>query len=311
MEVLKHLLARLFFSLLVVLAAVVLLRLARLFIQRLSKGRMKGLPRKKLMTLYSILHSVLRALIYFLAAVMILDIFGINTASLIATAGIGGIAFAFGAQKIIADVFSGIFLPIDGRLEVGDYITVGGISGTVQRLELRHTIIADYTGALHIFPNSQIGVITNYGKGNIRCDAKIAVPYAISTEESRAMVERAAARLQAEEAKLYTEAISFLGVEESGPFTYTILVGAATKSGDQWAGARRLREAVISEMENLLDDGRGAASCDCRAFPPQDASDRRASERPGGTRTDRSQTAQAAASLSASEKGENDASAKR
>lgn len=259
MEALTGLLTRIFYSLLVVLAAFGLLRLSHILIQRLSKGRVKHLPRKKLLTLYSILNSVLRAVIYFLAMVLILDIFGVNTASLIATAGIGGIAFAFGAQKIIADVFSGIFLLLDGRLELGDYVSIGGISGTVQRLELRHTTIADYNGAVHIFPNSQIGVISNYGKGNIRCDARVAVPYTISVEESRAMVERAAVKLQLSQAKLYTEVANFLGVEEAGPFTYTILVGAATRSGDQWTGARRLREAIISEMAELLEDGRGDA----------------------------------------------------
>ena len=97
-----------------------------------SKRKVSLVESSKFETLSKSLHSVARFLVIFFAIVYILDIVGINTRSIIATAGIGGIAIAFGAQTIIQDFIKGMFIIFDDTIRVGDWILIAGIEGEVE-----------------------------------------------------------------------------------------------------------------------------------------------------------------------------------
>lgn len=91
----------------------------------------------KVDTIKNIILNIIYFVIYFLAGIFILDLFGVNTSSLIATAGIGGIAIAFGSQQLVKDFIMGTLIILEDQFRVGEYISVGGVDGYVIETGLR------------------------------------------------------------------------------------------------------------------------------------------------------------------------------
>ena len=129
-------------------------------------------------TLSSLCCYLVTILFYLFGVCAVLNVFGLgNTVgSLLATAGIGGLAIGFGAQSIIKDFFSGAFLIFEGQIEIGDYICVAGLTGTVEKIQLRTTQIRATNGELHIIPNGNITNVTNYSRGGLLAIADIPMP---------------------------------------------------------------------------------------------------------------------------------------
>ena len=99
------------------------------------------------------------------AGMLILDELGISIAPLLATAGVAGIAIAFGAQSLIKDYFTGFFLLLEDQIRVGDVVEVAGRGGLVEDLTLRYVRLRDLEGHVHYVPNGEIKLVTNRTRG--------------------------------------------------------------------------------------------------------------------------------------------------
>jgi len=132
---------------------------------------------KRAATLSALLLSVLRYVVYFIAGIMILQTFGVQTSSILASAGIAGLAVGFGAQNLVKDVISGFFIIFEDQFDVGDYVTVAGITGVVEELGLRSTRIREWTGHLHTIPNGEIKMVKNYNRGSILAVVTVSISY--------------------------------------------------------------------------------------------------------------------------------------
>ncbi len=205
----------------------------------------------KLETLIKIFYSTVRVIIIFIAITIILDIFGINTSSLIATAGIGGIAIALGAQTLIADFVKGIFIIFDDKLRVGEWVVCSGVEGTVEEVNLRITKIRDYNGSLHIIPNSNITNVQNYNRGAQRSEAYFCVSNDTKLEQVKAMIESVSQKIKniPEYKNVFIEDLSFFEITEFKDFSYTVRVTSLVKIGTQWEISRKIRELIKIEME--------------------------------------------------------------
>lgn len=205
----------------------------------------------KLETLIKIFYSTVRVIIIFIAITIILDIFGINTSSLIATAGIGGIAIALGAQTLIADFVKGIFIIFDDKLRVGEWVVCSGVEGTVEEVNLRITKIRDYNGSLHIIPNSNITNVQNYNRGAQRSEAYFCVSNDTKLEQVKAMIESVSQKIKniPEYKNVFIEGLSFFEITEFKDFSYTVRVTSLVKIGTQWEISRKIRELIKIEME--------------------------------------------------------------
>ena len=205
----------------------------------------------KLETLIKIFYSTVRVIIIFIAITIILDIFGINTSSLIATAGIGGIAIALGAQTLIADFIKGIFIIFDDKLRVGEWVVCSGVEGTVEEVNLRITKIRDYNGSLHIIPNSNITNVQNYNRGAQRSEAYFCVSNDTKLEQVKAMIESVSQKIKniPEYKNVFIEDLSFFEITEFKDFSYTVRVTSLVKIGTQWGISRKIRELIKIEME--------------------------------------------------------------
>ncbi|MCL2317350.1 MAG: mechanosensitive ion channel family protein [Actinomycetia bacterium] len=106
----------------------------------------------------------------------VLGEFGVNLAPLLASAGIGGIALAFGAQSLVKDVLSGVFLVIEDQFGLGDAITVGAIFGTVESVGLRVTRLRDASGQVWYVRNGEIATLGNKTQGSATSQVQLSVP---------------------------------------------------------------------------------------------------------------------------------------
>lgn len=237
----------------VVLICFLTLKLVHKIIIRFFNRNKKKINRNsaKLETLIKIFYSTVRVIIIFIAITIILDIFGINTSSLIATAGIGGIAIALGAQTLIADFVKGIFIIFDDKLRVGEWVVCSGVEGTVEEVNLRITKIRDYNGSLHIIPNSNITNVQNYNRGAQRSEAYFCVSNDTKLEQVKAMIESVSQKIKniPEYKNVFIEGLSFFEITEFKDFSYTVRVTSLVKIGTQWEISRKIRELIKIEME--------------------------------------------------------------
>ena len=147
----------------VLVVALIIGMVIRRFVRRVAKRH--GVD-KKAQTLNSVIGNFFTYLLYFIAIVMILSIFGVNTSSILASAGIIGVAIGLGAQSLVKDIISGVFILFDNYFAVGDYVEAAGYEGFVEEIGIRSSKIRDWSGQLYVFPNGAINGVANYSKGD-------------------------------------------------------------------------------------------------------------------------------------------------
>lgn len=131
---------------------------------------------RRLNTLSGLFNVVIHFVIWILSVVLIITLLGINAAPVFASAGLIGAGLAFGAQSLIKDFLSGVFIISENQYRVGDFVEIMGVSGTVQSIGLRTTVLRDLNGSVHHIPNGSIIVTTNktVGYGQINLDIGVA-----------------------------------------------------------------------------------------------------------------------------------------
>ena len=127
---------------------------------------------KRLKTLVALATAIAHTSVWVIGIFMIVGLMGVNTTPVFASAGLVGAGFVFGAQNLIKDFVSGIFILTENQYRVGDFVEILGVSGTVQAIGLRTTILRDLNGSVHHVPNGSIIVTTNktMGYGAINLD---------------------------------------------------------------------------------------------------------------------------------------------
>ena len=226
----------------------------RKLIDKFLGGRVvkkSAVNKNKVSTISKALYSVIRIVIIFIAITMILDIFGINTSTLIATAGVGGVAIALGTQTLIADFIKGIFIILDDKIRVGEWIMAAGVEGEVEALDFRVTKVRDFDGSLHIIPNSEITTVRNFNRGFMASDATFSVSYDTSLEEVKEMVAKVSNELsQMEEyKKVFKEKFEIFEIKDLNEFSYKVRIIARVRAGLQWEISRQARILIKREME--------------------------------------------------------------
>ncbi len=119
-------------------------------------------------TLKSLLGSVIGFVLAFVVIIMVIQAVGFNIVPILTTASVAGLAVGFGAQKLVRDVIGGFFIIAENQYAVGDYITIGAITGVVEELGMRITKIRDNVGRLCIIPNGDIAQVCNHSRGNLQ-----------------------------------------------------------------------------------------------------------------------------------------------
>jgi small conductance mechanosensitive channel len=239
-------------KLLIILLIFISIKLISSLINRIIDRTLKldlntNINNNRATTIVSTLKKVIKYILVFIGLIMTLELLGINTASILATAGIGGLAIGFGAQSLVKDVITGFFILIEDQYSVGDYVQIRDMYGIVEELGLRVTKIRAFSGDLYIIPNGSIDLVTNSSRGNMRA----LVVVSISNEEN---IERATTVLtEALEVFKDNESIvdgpKVLGVSNIGEYNIDINIWAKTKPMEQWAVEREIRKVAIEALQ--------------------------------------------------------------
>ncbi|HHW91908.1 MAG TPA: mechanosensitive ion channel family protein [Firmicutes bacterium] len=248
-----NLVPKLLVIIIIILLARLLLRLGYLLTNRVLKSREgKGhLEERKYETLQHLVNSILRYLVYFVAGVSILDTIGISVASVLAGAGVAGLAVSFGAQNLVRDIITGFFIIFEDQYAVGEYISVGEFSGIVEEIGLRVTKLRAFAGDLHIIPNGNITQVTNYSRGNMRALVDIPIAYEEDIDKALAVLEETSRELAAKIPEI-VEGPHVLGVVDLGEVGVVLRVIAQARPMYQWGVERQLRKGY---KEALAEHG--------------------------------------------------------
>ncbi|MEW6687997.1 MAG: mechanosensitive ion channel family protein [Pseudomonadota bacterium] len=122
--------------------------------------------------------------ILIVAAMLVLNELGISIAPILATAGVAGIAIGFGAQSLVKDYFSGLFILLEDQIRQGDVVQVAGIGGLVEEVTLRYVRLRDFEGHVHFVPNGEIKIVTNRTRDYAQALIEVGVAYREDTDEA-------------------------------------------------------------------------------------------------------------------------------
>ena len=201
-------------------------------------------------TVGSVVRSGATILIFGTAAMMVLGQFGVNLAPVLASAGVLGLAVGFGAQNLVKDFLSGIFMLLEDQYGVGDHVDLGDAVGAIERVGLRTTTVRDVSGMLWHVRN---GTIERVGNGSQdHAVAVVDVPLALDADTAHAttVAQNAAVRAVAEQGHAHDvlDTPQVLGVQAVSTSGMTLRLTATTRPGRQWAVQRAVTERVVADL---------------------------------------------------------------
>ena len=197
-------------------------------------------------TLIGITVATMRVLIWLLAAMIALSELNIDIGPLVAGAGVVGIALGFGAQELIQDFVSGIFIILENQYRIGDVVEFEGVSGQVTDITMRSTVIRDLDGSEHHFPNGMIRHTVNKTMEYSKVNLDIGVSYEDDLKKVETVVNDVGSELANDDtwADDIIEAPTFLRVDNFGDSSVDIKIVGRTKPSRQWAVTGELRKRL-------------------------------------------------------------------
>lgn len=216
------------------------------------EGEMGGTGATRQETLAPLLRGVFVVLLGIVVVLTVLNSLGVQILPLIAGASIIGLAIGFGSQKLVQDVISGVFFLIDDAFRRGEYIDLGSVKGTVEKISLRSMQLRHHMGALHTIPFGEIRHITNYSRDWVMMKLKLRLTYETDVEKVRKLIKNLGQELLEDEniGPLFLQPLKSQGVYSMEDDSAMILrVKFMTKPGDQFM----VRKAVFAKIRELFE----------------------------------------------------------
>ncbi|MFI5613337.1 mechanosensitive ion channel family protein [Amycolatopsis sp. NPDC051903] len=207
--------------------------------------------RQRAKTIGSVLRSMSTFLIYGLAFILVLGELGINLAPIIASAGIVGVALGFGAQNLVRDFLSGIFMMIEDQYGVGDVVDIGPATGTVEAVGLRITTLRDLQGTVWYVRNGEVLRVGNSSQGFAVAVVDVPLGYSADVDLASTVLIGAATKAVESDALAVNvmEPPEMLGVEKVTPEGILLRLTVKVRPGKQWAVQRALRAHLLAALE--------------------------------------------------------------
>lgn len=227
----------------------ILMRLIiRRFLRRITSEHAKGgeEDKERRQTIGMVLRTVSSLLIWTIAFLLALSYGGVNLGPFIAAAGIGGVAIGFGAQNLVRDFLAGFFIILEDQYHVGDIIRIANVSGEVEKVTLRATVLRDLDGQVHNVPNGEITVSSNFTKGFSRYLLDLPVPYEEDVDRAVEIVKEAFEDMRKEPdyTGIILGPLTVLGVNDYSASEILVRMYLETLPGRQWYVGREFRRRI-------------------------------------------------------------------
>ena len=194
-------------------------------------------------TLVPLFGSIITYAVYFVAGVLILNVFGINPTPILAGAGIAGLAVGLGAQNLINDMVSGFFILFEEHFLIGDFIKIGEAEGWVESIDLRTTRIRDNAGRHHIIRNGQIVDLVHYSKDYTNAVVEVGVAYESDLDAVFATLKQVGEQMLSSN-DMVLEATSVKGLDNFGESEMLVRTVTRVKPGCHLPVERDLRKRI-------------------------------------------------------------------
>ncbi len=206
---------------------------------------------KRLETLGRVLRYAATVAITLITGMLVLSELGISIAPILASAGIVGLAVGFGAQSLIKDYFTGLFLLLENQIHQGDVVEVAGKGGLVEEVTLRYIRLRDYEGNVHYVPNGAVTTVTNRSRGFAFAVIDVRIAYREDVEEVFAVMREVAAGMRADPVlgPLIQEDLDIAGVNDWMDSAVMIRARFKVHTLQQWT----VRRAFLLRLKQAFD----------------------------------------------------------
>ncbi len=204
-------------------------------------------PNPRARTLLTIFRNAIAIALVVVTTMVVLAEVGINIAPLLAGAGVLGLAIGFGAQKLVQDVITGVFIQLERAIDVGDLVTAGGITGTVERMTIRSLGLRDMHGTYHLLPFSSVDTVSNYNRDFAFHVGEYGIGYREDSDEAIAHLRAAFDELladAAQRAQILDPVLEVHGVTALADNSVNIRVRIKTLPGGQFGVGRAYNRLV-------------------------------------------------------------------
>jgi small conductance mechanosensitive channel len=239
----------------IAIIAFVLSRLLRLATSRMihvSEKSDAGLVRRaEVRTMAGVIRATGLAIIAVIAFLQALDSMGFNLAPLLASAGVAGIAIGLAAQNIVKDMFNGMLFLLEDQFNVGDTVRLAGLTGVVESMTLRKTMVRDGDGTLYVIPNSQITTVANLSAEYSVATINVSVDFSANPDEVTKLLKRIAmdVRNSEEFKKVFLQDPQVLGVDAVKGSQVIFPVVFKTIATQQYGPVREFQRRVRLALE--------------------------------------------------------------
>jgi small conductance mechanosensitive channel len=233
-----------------------------LWLARAVRGRLvafltltprRGTPQERenrARTLVSVFSNAATVAIFIGGCLMILSELGVNIVPLVGGAAVAGLAVAFGAQNLIRDYFSGFMILLENQYGINDVIRICGVSGQVERVTLRVTVLRDHEGAIHFIPNGQITTVTNMTSEWSRAVIEVGVAQKEDVDRVMSIIVDVGRALRADVAwgGDVLEDLQMEGLDRLGDGAAIVRFGLKTRPGRQWQIRREMLRRITMKF---------------------------------------------------------------
>lgn len=210
-----------------------------------------GKGETRLATILPLARFCLLTAVAIFAALAIISRLGVNITPLLAGAGIVGLAIGFGAQTLVKDIISGVFFLIDDAFRKGEYIDIGSVKGTVEKISVRSMQLRHHNGPLNTVPFGAIDHVTNFSRDWVVMKLPLRLTYDTDAEKVRKMIKKLGQEMQADPVlgPQFLQPLKSQGVIQMEDSAMIMRVKFMTKPGDQWV----IRRTVFARIRDLFE----------------------------------------------------------
>jgi moderate conductance mechanosensitive channel len=204
-------------------------------------------------TLANIVRNLALVVALFVVVGNLLTELGVNTAALLAGAGVVGFAIGFGSQKLVQDLTTGLFILLGDTVRVGDVVQVGGLGGVVEAVSMRTVTLRDYNGNVHTIPYSSISIVTNMTKDYAYAVFNVSVGYGEDVDRVIDVLREIDSQMRREwpYRRLMPEPLDVAGVDAFTERGVTIVARSRTRAGEQWKVQREFNRRLKKRFDEL------------------------------------------------------------
>ena len=227
-------------------------RIIRLAITGMEAAAECPEDRRRIQTLGRVFRYIASVVLGVVTVMLVLNELGVSIAPILATAGVAGVAVGFGAQSLVKDYFTGLFLLLENQIREGDVVKLGGHAGLVEVVTLRYVQLRDYDGNVHFVPSGEISTVVNYSRGHAYAVMDIGVSYREDADAVMEVMRDTGARMRGDPAfePLILEPLEIAGVERWDDSAVVIRCRFKCAPLQQWT----VRREYLRRLKRDFDD---------------------------------------------------------